>query len=297
MILVTGGNGFQGQPLCDCLVEMGQEVVSISRHPLNVEHYISTYGDVTDKAGMAEIFKKYGIHAVVHMVSLLNTQSRLNPDRAVRVNVIGTLNLLELCKELGVKRFVYGSSYNAVGSRSFSELPVDETVEPLPNDFYGECKRYIEKLGIAFGALNDIEFVSARLPMLVGPGAPVGTSAWRMEIFNKLVSGGQIDLLFGPEEVLPLAHVNDAAYAVSVLALPQKPQHEIYYVPSEPLQAKKLAEMVERIGTGIQITFGSRKVEGMPCVANSERIKKEFHFEPMSIEERLSTYRQALLNA
>ncbi|MEA4909722.1 MAG: NAD(P)-dependent oxidoreductase [Chloroflexi bacterium] len=292
MILITGGNGFQGQPLCDRLTALGEQVVAISRHPIPTDRYVSIVGDVNNKEQLAQILQEYSITAIIHLVSLLNTQSRQNPDKAVRVNVISTLNLLELCKQMGIRRFVYGSSYNAMGYHDLSEGPIREDQEPTPNDFYGETKRYIEKLGIAYGDLNDIEFVSARLPTLLGPGKPVETSAWRMDVYNKLADGGSVDILFGPEEVVPLADIADCADAMAFLVRGERPRHHIYNIPSESMSARQLGELAQKVSGKLQVNYGDRKVNGIPLVGSSERLKQEYNYQPKSIEYRLREFKE-----
>ena len=251
MILVTGGNGFQGIPLCEHLAALGQEVLSVARHPVQSPNYLSARADVTEPGLMADIFKQYPIKAVIHLVSLLASKSSNNPDQAVRVNVIGTLNMLEICKQMGVKRFIYGSSYNAVGYYPPSAGAVDENTEPLPTSFYGETKRFIEKMGVRYAELNGLEFVSGRLSILIGPGEPSPTSAWRSNIYNLLESGGEIAFTFAPGEILPLADVRDTAASLALLALAEKPQHSIYNLPCESMSCEALASLVQQTGRDI----------------------------------------------
>ena len=294
MILVTGGNGFQGIPLCEHLAANGHQVLSVARHPVQSDQYQSAKGDVTDKMRMAELFRQYPIQAVVHLVSLLVTRSNHNPDQAVGVNVIGTLNMLELCKEFGVKRFVYGSSYNAIGYYPYDMGAVDETVEPLPNSFYGETKRFNEKMGIQYAAVNGLEFVSARLSVLLGPGEPSPTSAWRMDIYNLLHSGGEVQISFAADQYVPLADINETAAGLAILALAEHPKHSIYNIPSETMRMSELAKLVEDIGNDLHVTCGDKKVNDMPPLVSSERIQKEFDYTPVPLTEHLKAYREEL---
>ena len=296
MILVTGGNGFQGIPLCEHLASLGQEVLSVARHPVQSPNYLSAKADVTKPEGMAEIFRQYPITAVIHLVSLLASKSSNNPDQAVHVNVIGTLNMLELCKQMGVKRFVYGSSYNALGYYPPSGGAVDENVEPLPTAFYGETKRFIEKMGVRYAALHGMEFLSGRLSILIGPGEPTPTSAWRSNIYNLLDSGGEIEFTFAPDEILPLADVRDTAASLALLALaPEgKPQHSIYNLPSESMRCDELANLVCQTGRDLHIRFGKRKMGDIPPLVNCERLKQEFNYQPVPLAKRLQEYREEL---
>ena len=294
MILVTGGNGFQGIPLCEHLSAIGQEVLSVARHPVQSPLYLSEKADVTDPQAMAALFEKYPITAVIHLVSLLASKSSNNPDQAVRVNVIGTLNMLELCRQTGVRRFVYGSSYNAVGFYPPAGGLVDETIEPLPTAFYGETKRFIEKMGIRFAELNGMEFISGRLSILVGPGEPTPTSAWRSNIFNLLESGGHIEITFAPGEILPLADVRDTAVSLALLALADHPRHTIYNLPSESMRCSELADIVSRAGQGLQVSFGTRKLDDIPPLVSSERLQQEFNYQPVPLAQRLQEYREEL---
>lgn len=290
MILITGGNGFQGRALSLKLTELGYKVLSVSRKAWSTKEYISDIGNITDKKSMASIFKKYPIEIVVHLVSLLVTQSIQNPDRALRVNVMGTLNLLELCKEMGIRRFIYGSSYNVLGFRPLHECPVNESAELLPENFYGETKRFNEKLGITYAKLHGFEFISARLSILVGPGTPSATSAWRSDIFNLLKNGGEINFGFEPDEILPISHIEDSAEAMAMLILAERPKHSIYHIPSESIRASNLARDVERIGQGVNTQFGQKKLTDMPPIVSSDRIIKELGVHPMPLVERLQMY-------
>lgn len=294
MILVTGGNGFQGIPLCEHLASLGQEVLSVARHPVQSPNYLSERADVTEPEIMAELFKRYPIKAVIHLVSLLASKSTNNPDQATRVNVIGTLNMLELCKQMGVKRFVYGSSYNALGYHPASAGAVDESTEPLPTSFYGETKRFIEKMGVRYAELNGLEFISGRLSILIGPGEPTATSAWRSNIYNQLESGGDIEFTFAPDVVLPLADVRDTAASLALLAMAEKPQHSIYNLPCESMSSAELAALVQQTGRDIRITFGNRTLDDNPALVNSDRLKNEFKYQPVPLVKRLQEHREEL---
>lgn len=293
MILVTGGSGFQGQALCKRLTELGKKVLSVSIEVKEADGYISLHGDITDKATMSVLFNKYPIDTVVHLASLLHTESYNNPNRAFQVNVLGSVNLLDLCLEMDIKRFVFGSTVDAIGYQSLSADPVDESIEILPTDFYGETKRFIEKMGLAFHQKYGLQFISARIPFLVGPGQPTGTSTWRMDMFNLLKRGGLIDFGFEPDVMIPMSHIEDSANALAKLVLAAKPAHSIYHIPCESLRVVDLAREIERIGTGVKVVFGSKKADFYPQYINTDRFNEEFNFTPVSIYKRLEGYLQA----
>ena len=297
MILVTGGNGFVGQAVCKVLASGGHEVLSISRRAYKSTEYHSAIVDVTDKAGLEELFRSYQFSVVVHLAAMLNSGSRRDPPGAVRINVMGSLNLLESCRDHEVPRFVFGSSYNALGGRPRDCGPADESEPALPQEFYGETKRFVEHLGRAMADLGMFEFVSVRMPIVVGPGDASETSAWRTEMFTLLDTGGEIDIDFRSDEVLPMAHVDDVAEGIAAVTLAKEIGHGIYHLPSESLQARDLGQMLEGMGTDIRVRYGKRRLIGIPPYVDSVRIREEFRLPDVSIRERLTTAGKALSGA
>lgn len=292
MILVTGGFGFQGAAVCETLVNKGFEVLSISRKKRTSTLFECGIAEVTDKDSLERLFQQYPITAVIHMVSLLATQSSNEPDQAVKVNVVGTLNLLELCRDRGIKRFVYGSSYNAVGYHPLAQCPIDETWEPKPDTFYGETKRFNEKLGISFARLFGMEFVSARMPILIGPGVPSETSAWRTDLFNLLEKGGEIDLRFAPDETIPLAHISDTAEAIAAMCIAPKTNHQIYFTPSQSMLVSEIKSIVEKNGKNIMVKCGEKRLQDMPPLVNCSRVINEFNLTPKTLQQHIANYKK-----
>jgi nucleoside-diphosphate-sugar epimerase len=206
------------------------------------------------------------------------------------VNVVGTLNLLEFCRDRGIKRFVYGSSYNAVGFQPLSQCPINETWEPKPETFYGETKRFNEKLGISFARLFGMEFVSARMPILIGPGVPSETSAWRTDIFNLLDKGGEIDLRFAPDETIPIAHIIDTAEAIAAMCIAPQIKHQVYFTPSQSILVSEIKNVVEKAGNHVAVKCGEKRLQDMPPLVNCSRVIDEFNLTPKTLEQHITNY-------
>jgi len=293
MILITGGSGFLGKPLCEKLVTAGQEVLDLSLEASDSGLYPTLQVDITDRAALRRVFEQHSVDTVIHYASLLHTVSRLNPKLAVEVNVIGAYNLLDEALQAGVKRFIFGSTVDSIGYIAPDGRIIDESVEIQPGDFYGETKRFIEKLGITYAQVHNLEFASVRIPNAVGPGKPISTSAWRMKIFNLLKTGGEIQFVFKKDEILPLAHIADCADQVTLLALAKKPAHNVYNLPSESWKMADLASQVEQIGNNVKISFGQKKVDFCPPYISSQRFCNEFHYEPTSLVTHLEMTMEA----
>lgn len=287
MILVTGSGGNIGSIICEKLLENGEKVLGVGRSSLDTKRYEYIQCDVTDRNSLEKIFSQYSISAVIHLASLLNTASRNSPELAARVNVGGALNLLEFCKEKNI-RFVYGSSFNAIGGLDSNiNNSITENDGTKPEEFYGQTKDFVEAMGTAMSKTYGFEFASARIPTIVGAGQGSKNSPWRGDIFDLLKEGGKTRINFEPNEYVPLSHVDDAAESIIKIALADKVNHTIYNLPNESIKMKELIEIVEKINPKLEVECGDAKVKGIPCFVSWKRYKEEFNYKFSTIEEKL----------
>jgi len=293
VVLVTGGSGLVGRPVCRRLVQLGMDVVSVSLEPEKIEGYTSLSGDITDKTVLERIFDAYPIRIVVHLAAILVSASRQNPDNATRVNVLGSLNLLELCRDTGVDRFIYGSSLSVFGDHTESVEPITELSPMQPTDFYGETKRFVEHLGTVMADKHGFKFIAARLPIVVGPGAPSPTSSYRMDMFNLLNKAGEIFIPFAPDQVLPLAHSRDIAEAIAGLLTAECLRFSVYHLPYEAWRVSDLCKEIESIGDGLSVKCGDREFIGSPSRISWERFRQEITIEAPSLKRRLLKHKQS----
>lgn len=296
MILVTGGSGFLGKLVCDNLHKNGNAVVNASITVQKGTPYPSLKVDIADTESLETLFKSFPVSTVIHLAAMLHTESWKKPSDAYLVNVQGSRNLLELSRKYGVSRFVFGSTVDALGFHPVEEGPVDENAEILPTDFYGETKRFVEKLGLAYRQIYGLEFIIDRIPFIVGPGIATPTSAWRMDIFNLLVSGGDIDFGFIPEAPIPVAHVLDSALETIVLATAKTVPHDTYHLPNESIQISDLAHFVKQLCTKITIKYGSKKPDFYPTSVDASRFNQDFRYEHISLFTRLEQHKKYLEN-
>ncbi|OQA51814.1 MAG: UDP-glucose 4-epimerase [candidate division WS2 bacterium ADurb.Bin280] len=152
-IIVTGGAGFIGSNLVDALIKENHEVTVIdnlstgSRENLNSKAtFFET--DITDYQALEEIFEKFRPETIFHLAAQASViVSCQNPAKDVEVNVIGTINLLQLAEKFEVKKFIFSSTGGAIYGDD-APRPTTEDAKERPASPYGmdklSAERYIE---------------------------------------------------------------------------------------------------------------------------------------------------------
>jgi UDP-glucuronate 4-epimerase len=149
-ILITGGAGFIGSNLADSLLKQGNKVVAIDnfdpfyertikerniQDALNNTNYALIEADIRSENDMRQIFGTHMPNVVVHLAAKAGVRPSIkNPKEYFDVNVMGTLNLLEIMKDLGLTNMVFASSSSVYGNNEkipFAESDrVDAPISP-----------------------------------------------------------------------------------------------------------------------------------------------------------------------
>ena len=182
--LVTGGAGFIGSHLVERLLNDQMKVVvldnldsfydpEIKRTNL-IPFYQNTNfqfieGDIRDKKLLREIFHRWEIKAVVHLAARAGVRTSIEqPLLYEQINVQGTLNLLEICREQSLKKFIFASSSSVYGDRG--DVPFKEhsgVCQPISP--YGVTKYTGELLCYVYHHLYGIPTISLRIFTCYGP--------------------------------------------------------------------------------------------------------------------------------
>ena len=209
-ILITGGAGFIGSHLVDRLLSEGGWRVSviddfndfyepsIKRENVNIHKSNPNYrlfeADIRDQAALKKIFAEHEFDRIVHLAARAGVRPSLQqPLLYAQTNVEGTLNLLELAREHGVKQFVFGSSSSVYGINEkvpFSEDdPIRQTISP-----YAATKVAGELLCHTYSHLYGIRCVCLRFFTVYGPRQRPDLAIHK---FARLISQGKPIPVFG----------------------------------------------------------------------------------------------------
>lgn len=174
-ILVTGCAGFIGSHVTDALINLGAIVYGIDdlntgsyeniKHLLNNPNFRFTRGDICSKETISNLVEKveYVYHAAVRGIGL----STKNPYLDLKVNIEGTLLLLELLRNTGVVRLVFASSASVYGNPK--KLPEKENDPTFPLSPYGVSKLAAERYVMAYHSLYNLPVVALRYFNVYGP--------------------------------------------------------------------------------------------------------------------------------
>ncbi|GAB4543389.1 MAG: SDR family NAD(P)-dependent oxidoreductase [Anaerolineae bacterium] len=173
-VLVTGGAGFIGSELTRQLCDRGAMVIVVDNllngrrenlAGLPEDQVRLVVADIRDSQRMAELMQ--GVDIVYHLACLCLRHSLHSPEENHTVNATGTLKLLSVAMEAGVKRFVYTSTGEVYGTPRWS--PVTEEHPNSPTNVYGAAKLAGEAYTLAFYQTYHYPTVVVRLFNTYGP--------------------------------------------------------------------------------------------------------------------------------
>lgn len=193
--VVTGGAGFIGSHLADRLLSDGNKVIVIDDFSLGKKENLFSHDNliilersVTEDL-REELKKHMPITAIFHEAALPRVQfSIAQPWESHVANADGTLNMLIIAKDLGIKRFVFASSSSVYGDQ---KIPLQEIMVPKPISPYALQKYLGEHYCRLFFELYQLETISLRYFNVFGPRQnPDGAYAGQIpKFFDKFLKG------------------------------------------------------------------------------------------------------------
>ncbi len=263
-ILVTGANGFIGRNLTKRLLQDGDEVVSI----------FDSCGD---------------IDAIVHLAAIAGIRPELQQAQEhYKVNVLETVDLLELCTRRKIPKFIFISSsavYGDNGNRP--SLETDSTDKPLCH--YSATKKSGELACYTYHNCYNLDVTCFRLFTVYGPGQKTEMA---IPLFTKSILSGKEIEIFG-DGYRDYVYVDDAVQAI-IKSLDGHRGYEIYNIGSS--MQTSLIELVfyleEIIGKKAKVIYKSTPIGYAPSTwASIAKARKELGYLPqVKIKDGLKRY-------
>jgi nucleoside-diphosphate-sugar epimerase len=313
VVLVTGANGEVGHGLISYLGEQGDvRIVALDIKELDesLKPFCTRFiqGDILDSRLLERLVTEYEIETIYHLASVLSTSAEFKPEAAHRVNVEGTLNLLNLAVEQSnwqrrSIKFLYPSSIAAYGLPDLkAKAAAGRVVEDhhnRPITMYGCNKLYCEHLGRYYAdhyrqlaAERDccpIEFRCLRFPGLISAvTVPTGgTSDYGPEMLHHAAKGAPYACFVQPTAQLPFMAMPDAVKAlVDLEAAPSESlTRQVYNVTSFSLTAQQFLGEVLVAFPDAQVTFESDRkreaiVDSWPADLNDDAACEDWGWKP-----------------
>lgn len=239
-VIVTGGAGFIGSHLCERLVEIGAEVFCLDNLSAgkrrNIEfmedrsnfHFLKKDVCDTDQT-MDDVFE--GTDTVFHNAASKKNICLHNPQKDLEVNAGGALNLLELSKKHGIRKFVQASTGSVYGEPS--QFPTDETHPFHPVSYYGVSKLAGERYVDVFHRLYGLNTTILRYFHVYGPRQESNEFGGVVSIFLRRLVNGEGPIVFGHgEQVRSFTWVKDIVEANVRSALLESARGKAYNAAS-----------------------------------------------------------------
>lgn len=230
-VLVTGGSGFLGSHISDELSDRGHHVTVTD---LDESRWIRddqemAVGDITDNDFLAEIME--GKDVVYHLAALADLNAaKTRPVDTAKINVFGTVNLLDIAVKKGVKQVVFASSVY-VYSREGGFYRCSKQA----------CENYIEE----FNNVYNLDYTILRYGSLYGPRADEANGVYRL--LKQAMQKNEVKHKGTPQDKREYIHVLDAAKLSVDILDDQYKNTQVVITGSDVLKIEDLFYMFSEI--------------------------------------------------
>jgi UDP-glucose 4-epimerase len=221
--LVTGGAGFIGSNVVDALLERGDEVTVVDNLTTgrreNLDQALANgaklvEADIRDAEALIDVFSEARPEVVFHLAAQIDVRkSAEDPAYDARVNVEGTINVLQAARAAGTRRVVNTSTGGAIYGEA-QEIPAPESHPNAPEAPYGQSKYAAEGYCELFRRLFGLSTVSLRYGNVYGPRQDPLGEAGVIAIFCGRLKSGERPTIFGDGlQTRDYVHVDDVVAA------------------------------------------------------------------------------------
>ncbi|HEX5019185.1 MAG TPA: NAD(P)-dependent oxidoreductase [Candidatus Binatia bacterium] len=308
-ILVTGGTGLVGAYAVGMLLDRGERPVVfdvalnerlLSAVGVNPSAVTLIRGDMLDLPAIITALRDHDCDRIIHLAAFLGEEVQRRPYSGVRLNFMGTINVLEAARLEKVSRVIFPSSGTVyLGSLGEGFARIDESIPMNPPSVYAATKASCEFMGRAYAKRYGFEFICLRYTGgLYGP-SPAALKATReiaiQQMIRAAVKGdtAKINWPYGPAEIL---YGKDAAKGTVLAVLKDKFKDTLFHIGNgDTLSGDDIVSAVRKVfpGSDIELIKGSNP---MPypesrLASDFSRAKDQLDYEPeYTIEKAIADY-------
>jgi len=290
-ILITGGAGFVGKHLAKFLIKNNHSVTIFDNYSNSSESSIQSLldkvkfvkGNITNYEDILSSIK--GSDIVIHLASKINVQeSFANPNLTKIVNVDGTINLLEACKENKVTDIIVASSAAVYGDCKDSKTYLSENSNTNPTSPYGESKLEIEKNVRAYSEKYDFNAVILRFFNIYGIGQSLEYAGVITKFLQKINEGKSLEIFGDGLQTRDFVSIHDVVNSInnSISKIERKCGYIYNIASGKSISVKDLASlMISLSGKDLKIIYSTPKEGDIKfSQADISLAKKELGFIP-----------------
>lgn len=216
------------------------------------------YADILNYQSLNDIIVNHDINWVIHLSAILSAIGENNVPLAMRINIEGMHNILELSKLHKLRVFI-PSTIGAFGSETPRDPVTPDVTIQKPKTIYGISKVHMELLGDYYFHKYNLDFRCLRLPSIVSainPGLG-GTAVYAVEIFHHAVQKGSYECYLKPDTRLPMMYMDDCVDAiVKFIEQPQsKLTQRVYNIQACSFTPGELEKELKKLLPELKVTY------------------------------------------
>jgi nucleoside-diphosphate-sugar epimerase len=298
-IILTGAAGFIGSKVSEMLLEDGYDVIGVDNlndyydiklklwrldNLKKYDNFIFYKSDIENYNSLKDIFKSYPPNAVINLAARAGVRYSLeNPFIYLSTNVGGTLNLLELCREYDVSKFILASTSSLYAGQEVpfrEDLPVNTPISP-----YAASKKAAEAMAYTYHYLYGLDVTILRYFTVYGPAGRPDMATFRF--IKWIMEGVPLEIYGDGSQVRDFTYLDDIAEG-TVKALKPVGYEIINLGNNHPYQLSEAIKLIEEY-TGKKAYFKYKefhKTDMKTTWADIEKAREVLNWQPqVSLEE------------
>jgi len=283
-VLVFGGGGYIGCVLVDMLIKLNFNVTVYDKFIYtSKKSFIKNFenpnlkiiqGDSQNISKIFEAIRKNDI--VIHLAEMVGDPlCEKRPKKTYAINYLASMAISNICKNLGISKFIYVSSCSVYGSNDYL---TNETSKINPLSIYAKLKALSEKAIIR-------NFDKHCKPCILRLGTVYGSSFRpRYDLVINLFSGLSANkkqiTIAGGDQWRPFVHVKDVGRAIIKILNSdfKKTDNQIFNIVGENLQIKDIGKAIKKINPKANITFSDNVNDNRNYKSSNKKAKKLLNF-------------------
>src|SRR3989441_10336508 len=281
---ITGAQGCIGSWIVKALAERGDSIEIFDRsddtrrlsaimEPDDLRRVRFVTADITDAGAVLAALSDSSAKRVIHLAGLQVPACQTDPATGALVNVVGTLNVFEAARTIGVERVVYASSAAVFGMNE-ADLPLDETAVCEPSTHYGVFKRTNEGNARVYFLDHGLNSVGLRPLTVYGVNRDTGLTSDPTKAMKAAVLGVPFHIRFSG--ATDFQYVADTAAAFIACADRAPEGAHVFNLHGETVEVARIARLINQNSMTPDrqlVTYGGPPIPIAPAI-NDAAIKR-----------------------